>query len=99
MSCAGGRSWSWRDDGVRAGNGRALIEPHVVSQPWLQEAGHALARDAAAACWPEAGVMEDAMELVFTASTTAWREASSRRTSEPLAHRHLIAWKCSWPTR
>ena len=33
-----------------AGNGRALIEPHVVSQPWLAGGGghRALARDAAA---------------------------------------------------
>ena len=51
-----------------AGNGRALIEPHVVSQPWLQEAvGTARWRGTPLrGLLAEAGVMEDAMELVFT---------------------------------
>jgi sulfane dehydrogenase subunit SoxC len=51
-----------------AGNGRALIEPHVVSQPWLLEAvGTARWRGT-----PVAGVLEDAqvdpatVEIVFT---------------------------------
>jgi DMSO/TMAO reductase YedYZ molybdopterin-dependent catalytic subunit len=51
-----------------AGNGRALIEPHVASQPWLLEAvGTARWRGT-----PVAGVLEDAqvdsaaVEIVFT---------------------------------
>jgi len=51
-----------------AGNGRARLEPHVVSQPWLSEAvgtaewtGTPLAPLLA-----EAGLLEDAVEVVFT---------------------------------
>ncbi len=51
-----------------AGNGRVLIEPHVVSQPWLQEAvGTARWRGTPLrALLAEAGVTDDAVELVFT---------------------------------
>ena len=51
-----------------AGNGRALIEPHVVSQPWLQEAvGTARWRGTPLrALLAEAGVTDDAVEVVFT---------------------------------
>ena len=51
-----------------AGNGRALVEPHVVSQPWLLEAvGTASWRGAALApLLQEAGVREDATEVLFT---------------------------------
>ncbi len=51
-----------------AGNGRALIEPHVFSQPWLQEAvGTARWRGTPLrGLLAEAGVTEDAVELVFT---------------------------------
>jgi sulfane dehydrogenase subunit SoxC len=51
-----------------AGNGRALLEPHVVSQPWLTEA-------VGTAEWTgvpvrdlleEAGVEDDAVEVLFT---------------------------------
>jgi DMSO/TMAO reductase YedYZ molybdopterin-dependent catalytic subunit len=51
-----------------AGNGRAFIEPHVVSQPWLHEAvGTALWRGTPLrALLAEAGVDDDAVELVFT---------------------------------
>jgi DMSO/TMAO reductase YedYZ molybdopterin-dependent catalytic subunit len=51
-----------------AGNGRALIEPHVVSQPWLQEAvGTARWRGTPVrALLAEAGVDDDAVEVVFT---------------------------------
>jgi len=51
-----------------AGNGRALLEPHVVSQPWLVEA-IGTARWTGAALAPileEAGVAEDAVEIVFS---------------------------------
>jgi sulfane dehydrogenase subunit SoxC len=51
-----------------AGNGRALYAPHVISQPWLQEAvgtaewtGTPLAPILA-----EAGVADEAAEVVFT---------------------------------
>jgi DMSO/TMAO reductase YedYZ molybdopterin-dependent catalytic subunit len=51
-----------------AGNGRALIEPHVVSQPWLQEAvGTARWRGTPLrGLFAEAGVTDDAVEVVFT---------------------------------
>src|SRR5438034_6526322 len=51
-----------------AGNGRALVEPHVVSQPWLQEAvGTGRWRGVAlAALLEEAGPAEDAVDTVFT---------------------------------
>ena len=51
-----------------AGNGRALVEPHVVSQPWLLEA-------VGTACWrgvpvadllEEAGLRAGAVDVVFT---------------------------------
>jgi DMSO/TMAO reductase YedYZ molybdopterin-dependent catalytic subunit len=51
-----------------AGNGRARIEPHVVSQPWLLEAvGTARWRGAALApLLEEIGVREGAIEVLFT---------------------------------
>jgi DMSO/TMAO reductase YedYZ molybdopterin-dependent catalytic subunit len=51
-----------------AGNGRALIEPHVVSQPWLLEAvGTALWRGTAVAgLLEEVGVRDGAVEVLFT---------------------------------
>jgi sulfane dehydrogenase subunit SoxC len=51
-----------------AGNGRALLEPHVVSQPWLLEAvGTARWRGApVVGLLEEAGVGENAAELVFS---------------------------------
>ena len=51
-----------------AGNGRAHIEPHVVSQPWLLEAvGTARWRGVAvAALLEEAGVQDGAIEVLFT---------------------------------
>jgi DMSO/TMAO reductase YedYZ molybdopterin-dependent catalytic subunit len=51
-----------------AGNGRALIEPHVVSQPWLLEAvGTARWRGVpVSALLEDAGVREGAIEAVFT---------------------------------
>jgi DMSO/TMAO reductase YedYZ molybdopterin-dependent catalytic subunit len=51
-----------------AGNGRALVEPHVVSQPWILEA-------VGTSRWggvqlslllEEAGVQDDAVDVVFT---------------------------------
>jgi DMSO/TMAO reductase YedYZ molybdopterin-dependent catalytic subunit len=51
-----------------AGNGRVHIEPHVVSQPWLLEAvGTARWRGVAlAALLEEAGVQDNAVEVLFT---------------------------------
>jgi DMSO/TMAO reductase YedYZ molybdopterin-dependent catalytic subunit len=51
-----------------AGNGRALVEPHVVSQPWLLEAvGTARWRGTpVAALLEEAGVQDGAVEVLFT---------------------------------
>ena len=51
-----------------AGNGRAQVEPHVVSQPWLVEAvGTARWRGLAVAeLLGEAGVGKDAVEIVFS---------------------------------
>jgi DMSO/TMAO reductase YedYZ molybdopterin-dependent catalytic subunit len=51
-----------------AGNGRALVEPHVVSQPWLLEAvGTARWRGIPLrALLEEAGVRDGAAEVVFT---------------------------------
>ena len=51
-----------------AGNGRAHVEPHVVSQPWLVEAvGTARWRGTSlAALLDEVGVRDAAVEVVFT---------------------------------
>jgi sulfane dehydrogenase subunit SoxC len=51
-----------------AGNGRALVEPHVVSQPWLLEAvGTARWRGAPVAeLLEEAGVRAGVVDVVFT---------------------------------
>ena len=51
-----------------AGNGRALVEPHVVSQPWLLEAvGTARWSGVSlAGLLAEAGVRDDAVDVVFT---------------------------------
>ena len=51
-----------------AGNGRARLTPHVVSQPWLNEAvGTARWRGVAlAALLEEASPLDDAAEVVFT---------------------------------
>jgi sulfane dehydrogenase subunit SoxC len=51
-----------------AGNGRALLEPHVVSQPWLLEAvGTARWRGTpVAGLLAEAGVVKGAAEVLFT---------------------------------
>src|SRR4029453_18512490 len=50
-----------------AGNGRALVEPHVVSQPWLLEAvGTARWRGTpVAGLLEEAGVAENASDVLF----------------------------------
>ena len=51
-----------------AGNGRARLEPHVVSQPWLLEAvGNAEWTGVpVAALLEEAGLEDDAVEVLFT---------------------------------
>ena len=67
-----------------AGNGRALLEPRPVSQPWLTEAvGTAeWGGTPLAPLLEEAGVKPGAVEVaVHAASTTASRAARSRTTS------------------
>ena len=51
-----------------AGNGRALVDPHVVSQPWLLEAvGTARWRGVpVASLLADAGVRDDATDALFT---------------------------------
>jgi DMSO/TMAO reductase YedYZ molybdopterin-dependent catalytic subunit len=51
-----------------AGNGRAQLEPHVVSQPWITEAVGTMEWTGipAAALLEEAGLAGDALEVVFT---------------------------------
>src|SRR5680860_1153657 len=51
-----------------AGNGRALLEPRAISQPWLVEAiGTAeWTGTSLAGLLEEAGVVDDTVELVFT---------------------------------
>jgi DMSO/TMAO reductase YedYZ molybdopterin-dependent catalytic subunit len=51
-----------------AGNGRALVEPHVVSQPWLLEAVGTARWGGAplGSILEEAGVREGAAEVLFT---------------------------------
>jgi sulfane dehydrogenase subunit SoxC len=51
-----------------AGNGRAHLEPHVVSQPWLLEAVGTAAWTGVpvAALLEEAGLADDAVEVLFT---------------------------------
>jgi DMSO/TMAO reductase YedYZ molybdopterin-dependent catalytic subunit len=51
-----------------AGNGRAQLEPHVVSQPWLTEAVGTMEWTGVpvAALLEEAGLAGDALEVVFT---------------------------------
>jgi sulfane dehydrogenase subunit SoxC len=50
-----------------AGNGRALVQPHVVSQPWLLEAVGTMEwiGTTVAGLLDEAGVLADATEVVF----------------------------------
>jgi sulfane dehydrogenase subunit SoxC len=52
-----------------AGNGRARLEPHVVSQPWLWEAVGTGEWGGAelAPLLEEAGMLDDAVDVVFTA--------------------------------
>ena len=82
-----------------AGNGRALLSPRPVSQPWLTGA-------VGTAEWGgtplrpllvEAGVGESAVEAVFPASTAASREGSRRTTSAP-SRSPRPTTRC-WPTR
>lgn len=61
-----------------AGNGRARVTPHVVSQPWLHEAVGTAAWTGVplAPLLDEAGVDDDAVELVFTGADVG-REGGS----------------------
>ena len=69
-----------------AGNGRARLEPHVVSQPWLLEAvGNAEWTGVpVAALLEEAGVAEDAIRETRSATESS----SGRSTAPPTCRRH-----------
>ena len=84
-----------------AGNGRAELEPHVVSQPWLAEAvgtaewtgmpvGSLLA---------EAGLQADALEVVFTGLDRGVEggveQLYERSLSVADAEQSLLAWGCN----
>jgi DMSO/TMAO reductase YedYZ molybdopterin-dependent catalytic subunit len=68
-----------------AGNGRAHVEPHVVSQPWLVEAvGTARWRGVTVAgVLADAGVQDDAVEVLFTGLDRGVDGGERRRTSGP----------------
>ena len=84
-----------------AGNGRAQLEPHVVSQPWLSEA-------VGTAEWTgtpvgtllaEAGLHADALEVVFTGLDRGVEggveQLYERSLSVVDAEQSLLAWECN----
>jgi sulfane dehydrogenase subunit SoxC len=84
-----------------AGNGRAELEPHVVSQPWLAEAigtaewtGIPLAP-----LLDEAGLCDDALEVVFTGLDRGVEggveQLYERSLSIEDARNGLLAWECN----
>jgi sulfane dehydrogenase subunit SoxC len=84
-----------------AGNGRAQLEPHVVSQPWLAEAigtaewtGIPLAP-----LLEEAGLAADALEVVFTGLDRGVEgdveQLYERSLSVEDARDGLLAWGCN----
>ena len=84
-----------------AGNGRALLSPRSISQPWLLEA-------IGTAEWTgtplkgllqRAGIKEDALEILFTGLDQGCRETRSTTTSAVLASRRPPEMRCCWPTR
>ena len=84
-----------------AGNGRAHVEPHVVSQPWLLEAvGTARWRGTPVArLLEEAGVREGAVEVLFTGldrGVEGGEEQSYQRSvplADLLAGDAILAWE------
>lgn len=84
-----------------AGNGRAHVEPHVVSQPWLQEAvGTARWRGTPlATLLEETGVREGAVEVLFTGSIAGSRARRSRTTREASPSPRLSATRSCSRTR
>ena len=66
-----------------AGNGRALIEPHVVSQPWLRRrwAPRGGAGRRCEGCFRRPASRTRPSSSSSRASTTVWRAASNRPTS------------------
>jgi DMSO/TMAO reductase YedYZ molybdopterin-dependent catalytic subunit len=71
-----------------AGNGRALLEPRAISQPWLREGVGTAAWTGTplSALLDEVGVHDDAIELVFTGLDrgTEGGEVQSYRRSLPI---------------
>ena len=84
-----------------AGNGRAQLEPHVVSQPWLAEAvGTAeWTGTPVAALLAEAGVAAGALEVVFTGLDRGVEggveQLYERSLSLADAEGGLLAWACN----
>jgi sulfane dehydrogenase subunit SoxC len=84
-----------------AGNGRAQLEPHVVSQPWLAEAiGTAeWTGTPLAPLLEEAGVLADAVEVVFTGLDRGVEGGVEQLYERSLtlddAQRCLLAWGCN----
>jgi sulfane dehydrogenase subunit SoxC len=84
-----------------AGNGRAELEPHVVSQPWLAEAvGTAeWTGTPVAALLAEAGVSAGALEVVFTGLDRGVEggveQLYERSLSLADADGALLAWACN----
>ena len=70
-----------------AGNGRALLEPHVVSQPWLQEAvGTGLRRGThLRSLLKEAGLEDGVVEVAF-AGLDHGEEGASGSVSSAACH-------------
>jgi len=84
-----------------AGNGRAQLEPHVVSQPWLAEAvGTAeWTGTPVAALVAEAGPAADALEVVFTGLDRGIEGGVEQLYERSLAladaEQGLLAWACN----
>ena len=72
-----------------AGNGRAHVEPHVVSQPWLLEAVGTARWSGVpvASLLEEVGVLGGAIECSSPASTAASRGRGAGLRAEPAARR------------
>ena len=84
-----------------AGNGRAQLEPHVVSQPWLAEAvGTAeWTGTPVGSLLAEAGLKGDALEVVFTGLDRGVEggveQLYERSLSVVDAEQSLLAWACN----
>jgi sulfane dehydrogenase subunit SoxC len=84
-----------------AGNGRAQLEPHVVSQPWLTEAVGTAEWTGipVATLLADAGPAADALEVVFTGLDRGVEggveQLYERSLSVADAEQGLLAWACN----